>query len=275
MLDSIFFIDVGLSILFSVGYFTIYFLKYRKTPGFLSATLWGIGGYFAANAIYNVALIVIASILGEANWEALLGSSTLIAPFITAFAMACGAVFAAHFIPKMQKRRNKYVEGVTDEVTGFMVGNSFIASPFGQDVSLMYFIQMLMTGIMINSNPALEDLGENITQEIWNEIVALFTSMKLFDNLHLLVFMLVMAYSYMIVFKMIHRLFINNKTVFKIVVPLMITWSFMFIMYAITLLNVASFVKLIIYLVMGAFLWAVNNYIDNQWKTNVEVIVPQ
>ncbi|HLV50128.1 MAG TPA: hypothetical protein VKY25_04285 [Erysipelothrix sp.] len=279
MIKSTFFVEVILSILLFIGYFVFFFLRYRKKPGFLSTILWGIGGFFVANAIYNVVLIAITSLMGEEALVKILENSFIMPVLITTFALAVGAVFSATFVTRMQKKRANYVEGYTDEATGFMVGAGLIAPPFGQsaamiNASLMYFVQMFVNGYVINQNPPLEELGPDVTQEMWNELVASFTSIQVFDLFYLALVTVVMALSYVILFKLLVRVFDKKPAWFKYGVPLMLMWSFMFLVSLVSGLDIASFIKLLLTLGFGGLLYYANRIIDAR-GVSVEVIDPQ
>lgn len=279
MIKSTFFVEVILSILLFIGYFVFFFLRYRRKPGFLSTILWGIGGFFVANAIYNVVLIAITSVLGEEALVNILESSFVIPVLITTFALAVGAVFSAAFVTRMQKKRANYVEGYTDEATGFMVGAGLIAPPFGQNASminasLMYFVQMFINGYVINQNPPLEELGPDITQEMWDEVVASFTSIEMFDLFHLALVTVVMALAYVVLFKLLVRVFDKKPTWFKYGVPMMLMWSFMFLVSLVSGLEIASIFKLILTLFFVGLLYYANRVIDAR-GVSVEVIDPQ
>lgn len=278
MISSTFFIEVIASILLLVSYFVFFFIKYRKQPGFLSSLLWGIGGFFVANAIYNVVLIAITSVLGEERLISLIEGSDIAFVLLTTFALAVGASFAVIFVSKMQKKRGTFIEGNTEEVTGMAMGAGLITPPFGQSMminaSLMYFVTLFINGFVINQSPTLEELGENFTQEMWKELVASFQAIKFLEVFYLAVITLIMAFSYIILYKLIERVFSDKPTWMKFVVPTMMMWSFLFLASMINVLTVASFVKLILALVLGGLLFYGNKVINDR-GVKVDVIDPQ
>ena len=98
-------IELAISIFLLIAYFVYFIVKYKNKSGFLSAILWGIGGFFIANAVSNVINMGFIALVGESRFQNMLETQPYLTLLLTTIALAMGAVFAAYFVIRTQKNK--------------------------------------------------------------------------------------------------------------------------------------------------------------------------
>ncbi|NMB18528.1 MAG: hypothetical protein GX984_03605 [Erysipelothrix sp.] len=270
MVSKSVFIELAISIFLLIAYFVYFIVKYKNKPGFLSAILWGIGGFFIANAVSNVINMGFIALVGESRFQNMLETQPYLTLLLTTIALAMGAVFAAYFVIRTQKNKGKFEEGYTDEATGFMTGSGLLASPFNQVAYLMVFVQSFVNAIVINKNPSIEELGDAVTPESFEEIKLFYASIKPFDFLSIAVMALVLSFSYVILFKYVSRKFDDDRWYIKFALPIVVMVGFVFVVRSISVLEISSLIKTILTALIGAGLV----YFNQTFDPDVEIIEP-